>query len=285
MSAVYWEEIQARLKLRADGPCNLGSLAMKGNPTLRWNADGEVRTYSGEDLSRRACKFANMLLNFGVQRRDRVLFLTRHIPDLYWGVPGALLHGAAVGIVSPETLEKSGARLLVVEPEFKPAVDAVRKSLPDLWQIVILGENPGRMKAGDFLYEDYYGSAEETYVAAATGWDDPAIVQDGATWPHAVAVPLLASSRFASGFHPGQPEFLSYGMLAPFLAGACVEAGGNAEGRLPDGTWFCPELGTIVCEDGRPLPGVEGKVVDGRLSVRYEIEGYGKEWLVTSRNE
>lgn len=265
------------LGLQPGRPWNLGALALHRpaanglgtSPALRWHgAQGARESFSFAEIARRAGKFANTLKNFGVHRGDRVFFLTRHIPDLHWDLPATMMYGAVAGVLgtdwgtdrTQDVLSRSGARLLVVEADLKPAIDDIRKSLPELWQVLVIVRRVphGRLRAGDFLYSDYYEPAEETFPPAVTGPGDPAIAEfsepgsPGVLWSHGIAVRIYDIARemlgpepgrtFVPEVPPGHPAFLPYAVLAPLLASAVTEMFEDPSGAsvFGDAVRFCP---------------------------------------------
>lgn len=247
--------------------CNLGAQAarawvLKGRgemPALRWfGSRGEKETYTIREMSVRAGKFANVLRNFGVQRGERVFFLMRNIPDLHWGVQGTLLYGAVAGVLDPEEgpdrilsiLQPMKARLLIVEAEWKPWIDRIRSELPNLWQVLVLvrKEPSGRLRAGDFLYADYFNPAEERFTPAPTRSDEAAFLVpagEGALpsfRPHGVGEGLSARMRTFFGTEPEGSlglfltprdlDFLEYAVLGPAVSGVCIETGESPTGFI-----------------------------------------------------
>lgn len=127
-----------------------------------------------EQLVRLANKFANMLKNLGVQRGDTVFAFVKTQKELELASSGTTRFGTYFGAIPAETpadkvegiLDKSKARLLLVDVEFKPMIDEVRKKLPELWHVVVCNVPKGtlpKMSGGDFIFEDYFLSAPEVF--------------------------------------------------------------------------------------------------------------------------
>jgi acyl-CoA synthetase (AMP-forming)/AMP-acid ligase II len=110
------------------------------------------------ELDRASNQFANALLEFGIKKGDRVAVMCPNIPEY------AVFHfgSARTGCVQvhlsvmygPEEitqiLTRTGARMIVVDEEFLPAVDAVHDNVPDLERVVVIGGSGGNSLA-DFI--------------------------------------------------------------------------------------------------------------------------------------
>ena len=99
------------------------------------------------DLRELSSTFAAGLAALDVRRGERVLFVCADRPELLVGLLGAWRHGAVAVPVStmltgPElakVLADSGARMLVVSPEFTAAAQTAADAAPELAHIVAVG--------------------------------------------------------------------------------------------------------------------------------------------------
>jgi len=112
---------------------------------LHWEgADGEKKQFTYKELDALADGFANHLKELGVKKGDRVFFFLPRIPELYYGVLGAVRAGAVVGTLFAafgtqgafERLKNSGAKVLVTNSELRKRIEPVRKDLPKLKHIL-----------------------------------------------------------------------------------------------------------------------------------------------------
>lgn len=205
------------------------------------------QTFTYRQLTRLTSRFANMLKNFGVQRRQVVLLALPAWPDLWIGALGTLRWGA-VPLVLPRSIDtrrfaeiaaRTEARLMLTDPEFKERVaDPVRGSLLDLWQYVIVNreKRPVKLRAGDFLFEDYFLPAEEKLDQPITRGADPALAalagDDVGICSHNLTLYLYADGQAHSTAGPDDPDFISHGVVMPMLMGGTAGAPVATSSRL-----------------------------------------------------
>ncbi len=112
---------------------------------LYWQgAGGEKKQFTYKELDALANGFADYLKDLGVKKGDRVFFFLPRIPELYWGVLGAVRAGAVVGTLFAafgtqgafERLKNSGAKVLITNSELRKRIEPVRKDLPELKHIL-----------------------------------------------------------------------------------------------------------------------------------------------------
>lgn len=248
--AFSWEALAREMGVELDGPFNLGALALRApadRVALVWHgANGEEEKYTYGQIAQAAARVAGMIQNLGLSRGDRVLFLARALPETVTGVLGALLFGAVPCVLTPgrnvdylrNVVQRSGARMLVLEPDSKPMIDAIRKDAPDLWHVVVLqrASLAAKMGAGDFLWNDYVDAAKPVFDAAPCLPEAPAFLHytelgmSGAVAAQLAALALRNSARAALDVRegdrclfltrPGEMHYIPYGILAPLLAGA-----------------------------------------------------------------
>ncbi len=113
---------------------------------LYWEGkEGEERQFTFKELNALADGFADFLRDLGVSKGDRVFFFLPRVPELYWGVLGAVRTGAIVGTLFAafgeqglyERLKNSGAKVLVTHRELEKRVKKIRKDLPELKHVVV----------------------------------------------------------------------------------------------------------------------------------------------------
>ncbi len=128
--------------------------------------DGESR-YTYQQFGARIARLANALLELGLQPGDRVALLAYNsnpLLEAYYGVveAGGIVQPLNVRFSAAEVayiLQDSGARFVLVDPDFRPLIET---SMPDPSnpRIIWLGE---RAPTGDALvYEDLLASASDS---------------------------------------------------------------------------------------------------------------------------
>jgi acetyl-CoA synthetase len=234
--------------VEAAGPCNLGALAVSRRGTLAWHgASGEEERFPAEELARASARAASALATLGVRKGDRVAFMTRAVPELFFGILGAFRLGAVAVVLARvrngeavrSILDRSGASTAILEPDSKPVIDPLRGSLPALRSVIWLrrGASP---PAGEPVWEDLLAAAPESFADAAMGPEEPAwlhytdLSAGAAVAGHRAALALASSSSLALDLRagdgiitvavPGDTLFIPYLLLGPLLSGATTLA-------------------------------------------------------------
>jgi acyl-CoA synthetase (AMP-forming)/AMP-acid ligase II len=157
----------------------------------------EDRRMSYAELRRRVHRLAGALRRAGVRPGDRVAYLVPNVPALleaHFAVPlaGAILVAINIRLSASEIayiLDHSGAKLLVVDAEFSPAVASIAPRLESTRKFVIYsepGQKPaleaedyeaflaGNPEGGDVEFEDFHLGDENdvisvNYTSGTTG--------------------------------------------------------------------------------------------------------------------
>ncbi|UCC77845.1 MAG: AMP-binding protein, partial [Anaerolineales bacterium] len=117
------------------------------------------RQFSYEQFNERASRFAHFLHHtLGLQRGERVSILAQNSSDYYevlfgCGKIGAILNTLNWRLAVPELeyiLNDCAPRVLIYEPMFAEAVDALRDRCSCELNVVMANEAPG----GEWTYED-----------------------------------------------------------------------------------------------------------------------------------
>lgn len=112
---------------------------------LFWEGkNGERKEFSFAELNSLANKFANLLVELGVEKGDRVFFFLPRVPEVYYGFLGAVRAGAIAGTLFAafgtqgllKRLKNSGAKVLVTDRELRKRFEKVEKDLPELERVV-----------------------------------------------------------------------------------------------------------------------------------------------------
>jgi len=119
----------------------------KDKTALIWvSQDKKSEFYSFADLAKLTNKFANVLVNLGIKKQERVFIFMPRLPELYISFLGAVKAGCVASTLfsafGPEALRdrlKDGeATALVTVPDLLPRVEAVITELPALKHIILV---------------------------------------------------------------------------------------------------------------------------------------------------
>jgi acetyl-CoA synthetase len=250
-SGFSWEGVAQELGTPLAGPMNLGGLAVSRGGGLVWHgARGEEERYSAADLATRSAQFANALKALGLQKGDRVIFLTRVIPELFFAMLGTLRFGACLSLLGRQrnvdalrnVFKATGAALVVLEADAKSMVDSLRAGAPQLKHVILVQRDsaPVTMRAGDTLWVKTVDGASGSFQDVPVAPDHPALIHytevgmSGAVAAHRSAFALSSSAALALDLRagegmitltvPGDPLFVPYVLLAPLLRGATTFA-------------------------------------------------------------
>ena len=141
------------------------------------------RPISYRQLEEAASRTAGALAAAGVGPGDRVALIAGNVPEFVYALYGTWRAGAVavplnVMLVSQELsyiLADCGARAVVCEMGYLPAVLAVRDDLPDLETIMVVAGPP--VPPGTVSFEEALGNAAEPPGVRAGGDDDLALIQ------------------------------------------------------------------------------------------------------------
>ncbi|HEU0019800.1 MAG TPA: AMP-binding protein, partial [Thermoleophilaceae bacterium] len=162
--------------------------ALGDAPALRWGDDGE--SLSWNELAARAARIAGGLAALGVRKGDTVAIMLSNRPEFIPIDLGAVALGAVPFSIyqtsSPEQIahvvSDSGAKVAIVETDYLERFEAARAELPDVEQVIVVGEGGDRTLAElEALDPDF--DVEPT--VAALGLDDllTLIYTSGTTGP------------------------------------------------------------------------------------------------------
>jgi fatty-acyl-CoA synthase len=119
------------------------------------------------EFAERASRLAGALCDAGINRGDRVAFLSlncHRLLEAYYGVPeaGAVLLPLNVRLAPNELahiLNDAGAKLLFLQQEFLPLVDSFRQNLRSIQKFVVLDSSPQAPWLFPRNYEDMLAAA------------------------------------------------------------------------------------------------------------------------------
>lgn len=187
-----WEDIKREFDwYQRFGKINLSHEAIdrhanswrKNKVAMYWQGvDGRKEKYTFLEMKKLSNKFANVLKKLGVRKGDRVFIFTPRIPELfisYTAVPkiGAIL-GPLFAAFGPgalrDRLKNSGAKVLLTTTKLKENVDEVRKELPDLEHIIVIGE--GKLGEKEVSYAAEMDLASDKLEVEPMNPEDPTIL-------------------------------------------------------------------------------------------------------------
>ena len=222
-------------------------------PALRY----EGATLSYRDVSRLVARAGNALRSLGIEMEDRVALLLPDSPEFVATFLGAIRIGAAPVTLSTyltsedyaELLGDCRARVLVAHTSVMPRVAAIRRGLPSLRHVVIVGGDRG----DDVAFDELMRAQPDELAPEATSADDMAFWQysSGTTGRPKAVVHLHGASVAPADLHGTlvvemraddrvlsvAKLFFSYGLgaslLVPFRHGASsILLPGRPEPRL-----------------------------------------------------
>jgi acetyl-CoA synthetase len=267
-----WDAIAGELDL-PDGKYNLGhecidrhaAGARATHPAMIWqSAAGDIETYTYEDMRQHSNRFANALVELGIERADRVFFFADRIPELYFAVFGTLKAGAVVAPLFSafgpepvkERIQRAEGSIVVTTPKLLPKLNAIRGELPSLKHVIVIAHREGaEVSADDLDYLTLTKDSSTDFETAPTGPDDWSVMHftsgttglpKGAAHVHRAVIGHYATGKYVLDFHeddvywctadPGWVTGTSYGMFAPFSNGvtSVIDEGGFGAGRWYD---------------------------------------------------
>ncbi len=137
---------------------------------------GDRRTAYGE-LDADANRFANAVLGLGLGKGEAVAIMSRNLPEyvaVHFGNAraGTILVNTAPAYAPGELVEilnRTRARLIVVEAAFQEKLAGVLEQLPHLDHVVVIGTTD---RQGWTSFEDFLASADDTPPLAALSEED-----------------------------------------------------------------------------------------------------------------
>ena len=235
----------AEISFFADGTLNAGYIAVdvaaqkNGKKiALYWEGDNkEKKTFTFAEISLLSNKFANLLQSFGVKKGDRVFFFLPKVPQVYYGLLGALKAGAIAGTFFPafgkqalyDRLNNSGAKVLVTNSELYERIKEIEKTLPELEKVLLIDKelealtekassefSPVHLQPDDPMFMLYTSATGNTPVCGIVT-PQKAIIQQKITakW----VLDLHDEDVYWCTADPGWVTGAVYGILAPWSLG------------------------------------------------------------------
>jgi len=253
-----WSQARALLDGLPGGGLNIAHeaidrhvLAGRGTKlALRWiGRDDQVRDYSYSALGAAANRFANVLMQRGVAKGDRVFSLLGRVPELYIAALGTLKNGSVFSPLfsafGPEPIKArmtiGGAKALITSEAFyRRKIEPWRKELASLEHIFLI-DCSGTPPPGTIDLAAALAQASDSFETVWTGPEDTALLHftsgttgrpKGAMHVHEAVVAHHVTGQFALDLHPddvfwctadpGWVTGTSYGIISPLTNGATL---------------------------------------------------------------
>jgi acetyl-CoA synthetase len=208
--------------------------------------NGQARDFTFSDLRAETSRFANVLVELGVQKGERVFILAGRIPELYIAALGTLKNRSVFcplfSAFGPEPVHErlslGDARVLVTtEKLYQRKVARLRPRLPGL-QHVVLADSATHSGENVWSMPKLMAEASSDFTISPTQPEDMALLHftsgttgrpKGAVHVHEAVLMHYMTGKYALDFHPGDvfwctadPGWVtgtSYGIISPLVHG------------------------------------------------------------------
>ena len=253
-----WAQARALLSGLPRGGLNIAHeaierhvLAGRGDKlALRWiGRDEKVHDFTYVELGAAANRFANVLVQCGVTKGDRVFSLLGRVPELYIAALGTLENGSVFSPLfsafGPEPIKArmtiASAKVLVTSEAFyRRKIEPWRKTLASL-EHVFLTDTSGNPPPDTTDLSDAMAQASDSFETVWTSPEDMALLHftsgttgrpKGAVHVHEAVVAHHITGRLALDLHPddvfwctadpGWVTGTSYGIISPLTNGVTM---------------------------------------------------------------
>ncbi len=190
-----WKDAEKELAAIAHNRLNAAHIAIdrhvetfrKNKIALYYESEAGLKEqYTFTQISEASNQFANVLLDNGVNRGDRVFIFLSRIPELYVAFLGILKSGAIAGTMFSafqeqallDRLSNSDAKVLVTSAALYPRVEKIRKQLPSLEKIIIVERDAKELPKGKGIsyYHEQVDKAKKEFHVRLMQKDDSAFM-------------------------------------------------------------------------------------------------------------
>jgi acetyl-CoA synthetase len=230
---------------------------------LYWEGqNGQDEKYTFQELKYLSNKFGNVLKKLGAKKGDRIFGYMSRVPALYISVLGSIKIGCIFGPLFggfrseaiKDRLWDSGAKILITQPHLKRAVDEVKKDLPELKHVILVGAEENELKEGEVSYESKMVQAPDKLEVEWVGRETPHLLHytsgttgkpKGIVHVHNAMVGQYLTTKWVLDLRdddvywctadPGWVTGTSYSLFGPWLNGVSQVI---YEGRFNADKWY-----------------------------------------------
>ena len=217
---------------------------------LRWiGRDDTIRDFTYAALGAAVNRFANVLVQHGIGKGDRVFSLLGRVPELYMAALGTLKNGSVFSPLfsafGPEPIKArmtigDAKAVITTETFYRRKIEPWRKDLPRL-NTVFLTECSNTLPPDTIDLAAALAQATETFAVVPTMPEDMALLHftsgttgkpKGAVHVHEAVVAHHVTGQLALDFHPddifwctADPGWItgtSYGIISPLTNGVTM---------------------------------------------------------------
>jgi acetyl-CoA synthetase len=266
-----WEDARSEISYFQDGKVNAAYNAVdrhltdgRKNKVALYSVDaaGQVQKFTFQEIHDAANKMGNALKALGIKKGDRVFVFLPRVPELYIATIAIAKIGAIAGPLfsafGPDALkdrlQDSEAKIVITNPALKDKLDAIKKDLPDLEQVVIVGADKKKLGKGELSYEDLVAGQSSELTCEKTDPEDPLYLlytsgttgkPKGVVHVHADIIGHHMTTKWVLDLRdddiywctadPGWVTGTVYGIFGPWSNGASVV---SYEGRFDAASWY-----------------------------------------------
>jgi acetyl-CoA synthetase len=266
-----WSDVEKEFDWFKTGKVNIAHEAIdrhaegwrRNKVALYWEGqNGQSEKYTFQELKYLSNKFGNVLKKLGAKKGDRIFGYMSRIPALYISVLGSIKIGCIFGPLFggfrseaiKDRLWDSGAKILITQPHLKGAVDEVRKDLPDLKHVILVGAEEDELKEGEVSYESEMAQAPEKLEVEWVDRETPHLLHytsgttgkpKGIVHVHNAMIGQYLTAKWVLDLRdedvywctadPGWVTGTSYGIFGPWLNGVSQVV---YEGRFNADKWY-----------------------------------------------
>lgn len=228
------------------------------------SATGEKENYTYSDFYKLTNKFANVLVNFGIKKNDRVFIFLPTIPERYIVFLGILKLGAIAGTLFSafeemallDRLLDSGAKIVITNSVLFPRIKKIWANLPNLEKIIIVERGLAEQVHGKniFYFKREMEKVSDKFEVAHLDKNDPAYMlytsgttgkPKGVVHAHKDLISAIATTKYVLDVKEndiywctadlGWVTGVVYGVLGIFGLGGTAVA---YEGKFSPQNWY-----------------------------------------------